>query len=138
MTDGYAAPALGEVGKVPSKAAVWVGWIISVLIALLMLFSATMKFVQGEAVAKGFEHLGWPMHMAVGLGILEAGCAIIYLMPRVAGIGAILMTGYLGGAIATHLRIGEPPVMEVILAMLVWLGLFLRNMRVRAIIPLMR
>jgi hypothetical protein len=104
----------------------------------MLLFSAAMKFVKPASVVEGFAHLGYPERLALGLGILELACTVIYVIPRTAVLGAILLTGYLGGAIATHLRIGEPFFMPIILGVLVWGGLFLRDPRVRALIPLRR
>jgi DoxX-like protein len=74
--------------------------------------------------------------LALGLGIVELACTVIYIIPRTSVLGAILLTGYLGGAVATHLRIGEPYFMPIIFGVLVWGGLFLRDERLRALIPL--
>ena len=121
-----------------SKKALWIGWIMSILPVLLFLFSATMKFVHPPQLDEGFTHLQLPVSWALGLGLLELACTIIYLMPRTAVIGAILLTGYLGGAMIAHLRIGEPPVTHVILGVALWGGLYLRDPRLRALIPLRR
>lgn len=91
-----------------SKKALWVGWIMSALPSALLIMSGTMKLTQPEQVTEGFTHLGYDPNLAVGLGIVEVGCTVIYLIPKTAVLGAILLTGYLGGATATHLRIGEP------------------------------
>lgn len=118
-----------------SKAAFWTGWILSVLPSLLLVFSAAMKLLKPEDVLKGFEHLGYPEQLAVPLGIAEIGCTLVYLIPRTAVLGAILLTGYLGGAVAAHARVMEAQfVGPIILGMLVWGGLFLRDPRVRAVI----
>ena len=98
--------------------------------------SAAMKFAKPAAVIEGFEKLGWPARYAIGLGILEVACTIVYLIPRTAMLGAILVTGYLGGAVATHVRAGEAFYGPAILGVLAWLGLYLRDARVRALIPL--
>ncbi len=119
-----------------SKKMLWAGRIIGALPVLLLVFSATMKFLKPPDVVKGFTHLGYPESLALGLGILELACTIIYLIPRTSVLGAILSTGFLGGAIATHLRIGEPYFMPVILGVLIWAGLFLRDKRLRALIPI--
>ena len=119
-----------------SKKMLWAGRIIGALPVLLLVFSATMKFLKPPDVVKGFTHLGYPESLALGLGILELACTIIYLIPRTSVLGAILSTGYLGGAIATHLPIGEPYFMPVILGVLIWAGLFLRDKRLRALIPI--
>jgi fucose permease len=95
-----------------------------------------MKFVQTPPVAEGFAHLGYPMSVALGLGILEIACTLLYVIPRTSVLGAILLTGYLGGATATHLRVGDPYFMPVLLGVLVWAGLYLRDARLRALLPL--
>jgi DoxX-like family len=95
-----------------------------------------MKLVRAEGVVKGFEHLGYPEHLALALGVVEVGCTFVYLIPRTAVLGAILLTGYLGGAIATHARLLELQFLApLVLGVLVWGGLFLRDPRVRALIP---
>jgi len=119
-----------------SKKARIVGWIMTILPSLMFLFSAVMKFSNNPEVQKGFEHVGWPANLAFRLGILELSCTIIYLFPRTAVLGAILLTGYLGGAIATHVRIGEAVVTHVILGIVLWGGIFLRDPRLRALIPI--
>ncbi|MGB7157312.1 MAG: DoxX family protein [Tepidisphaeraceae bacterium] len=121
-----------------SKAAYWIGWVLSVLPSLLLVFSAVMKLVKPQDVVEGFAHLGWPAHLALALGILELSCTLIYLFPRTAVLGAILLTGYMGGAMATHVRIGEPVFTHVIFGIIIWLGVYLREPRLRALIPLRR
>ncbi|MBI5094955.1 MAG: DoxX family protein [Candidatus Hydrogenedentes bacterium] len=114
----------------------WAGYVMSAVPVLLLVFSASMKFAKPAAVVEGFAHLGYPGSLAFTLGILEIGCTIVYLIPRTSVLGAILLTGYLGGAIATHVRIGESPIMVVVFGVLIWGGLFLRDERIRALIPL--
>ncbi len=121
-----------------SKSARITGWIMTILPSLLFAFSAVMKFVPSPQLAEGFTHLQLPVTWAFGLGVLELACLVVYLIPRTAVIGAILQTGYLGGAMLTHLRVGEPPVMHVILGIVLWGGLYLRDPRLRALIPLVR
>jgi hypothetical protein len=116
----------------------WAGLIMSMLPVLMLLMSAAMKFMKPAPVVEGFAHLGFPEHLALGLGILELACTIVYLIPQTSVLGAILVTGYLGGATVTHLRVGDPFFMPVILGVLVWGGLFLREPRLRALIPLRR
>lgn len=118
-----------------SKKARIAGWIMTILPALMFAFSGVMKFVPSPQLAEGFTHLQLPVSWAVNLGVLELGCLLVYLIPRTAVLGAILLTGYLGGAMLTHLRVGEPPVMHVILGVMLWGGLFLREVRLRALIP---
>ena len=119
-----------------SKKALWTGYIMSALPVLVLLMGAVTKFVKPAFVVDGFAHFGLPQHLIVGIGILELGCTIIYLIPRTAVLGAILLTGYLGGAILTHLRIGELVIAQAIFGVLIWGGLYMRDLRVRALIPL--
>lgn len=121
-----------------SKSARITGWIMTILPSLMFAFSAVMKFVPSPQLAEGFTHLQVPVSWAMPLGVLELSCLVIYLIPRTAVIGAILLTGYLGGAMLTHLRVGEPPVVHVILGIVLWGGLYLRDPRLRALIPLVR
>jgi hypothetical protein len=103
----------------------------------MLLFSGSMKLVKSEDVVKGFEHLGYPEHLALTLGIVEIGCTLVYLAPRTAVLGAILLTGYLGGAVATHARVLEMQFLgPLVLGVLIWGGLFLRDPRVQALIPI--
>lgn len=121
-----------------SKKMYWAGWVVSILPVLMLLFSASGKLLQPEGMEKNLEHLGWKMDVMVGLGIVELACTIIYLIPKTSVLGAILLTGYLGGATATHVRIGElaQAIAPVVFGVLVWLGIYLRCGRLRALIPL--
>jgi xanthine/uracil permease len=119
-----------------SKKMLWAGRIISTLVALALIASGVGKFFRGEKMEEGFTHLGWDLHLALGLGTTEIACAIIYAIPRTSVLGAILLTGYLGGATATHVRVGDPFFTPVILGVVVWGGLYLRCGRLRALIPL--
>ncbi len=120
-----------------SKKKLWAGRILSALPVLMLLFSGVMKLVKPAAVVQGFAHFGYPESLALSIGILELACAVVYVIPRTSVLGAILMTAYLGGATATHVRIGEALFfIPVILGVLVWGGLFLRDDRLRALIPL--
>ena len=114
----------------------WTGHAISVLASLVFLMSAVMKLVGGAGLEQGMAHLGIPMSLAVPLGMLEIACVVVYLVPVTAVVGAILLTGYIGGAICTHLRVGDPFYVQIALGVLVWLGLYLRDTRLRALIPL--
>jgi len=122
----------------PSKAARVTGWIMTILPALLIAFSGLMKLAHPPQLDEGFNHLQLPPSWALGLGVLELSCLALYLIPRTAVIGAILLTGYLGGAMLTHLRVGEPPVTHVILGIVLWGAVYLREPRLRALIPLRR
>ena len=121
-----------------SKKLYWAGWVMGILPALMMLVSGGMKLSQSPMVVEGFAKMGFPEGTAVQLGILELVITLLYLIPRTSVIGAILLTGYLGGAIVTHLRISEPYFMPILLGVLLWGGLFLRDARVRALIQLVR
>jgi DoxX-like family len=115
---------------------VWAGRAISVLLSLLFAMSAFMKLKGGPEVMQGMAHLGLPESLIVPLAILEISCVVIYLIPTTSVLGAILLTGYIGGAICTHLRVGDPFFMQIALGVFVWLGLYLRENRLRALIPL--
>ena len=117
---------------------IWAGRIMSALPVLLLVFSASMKLVRPAPVIQGLTHAGIPEHLVLPLAILELTCTIIYLIPRTNALGAILLTGYLGGATLTHLRIGEPVFLPVLTGVLVWGGLSLRDARVRLLIPFLR
>lgn len=119
-----------------SKKALWAGRIISALPVLMLIFSGVMKLMKPAPVLQEFARLGYQDRHAVILGIVELACVIIYLIPRTAVLGAILVTAYLGGAVATHLRIGDPFFNPIIPGILVWLGLYLRDPRLRALVPL--
>lgn len=121
-----------------SKAMLWTGRVLSALPVLMLLMSAVMKFMKPPALAEGFAHLGYDPKLALGLGILELTCTLFYVIPRTTVLGAILLTGYVGGAIATHLRVGDSVIAPAILGVLIWGGLYLRDARVRALIPLRR
>jgi hypothetical protein len=121
-----------------SRKTLWAGYIMGALPVLLLLMSAVMKLIKPPPVVEGFAHLGLPESLALGLGILELACTIAYLIPQTSVLGAILLTGYLGGATVTHLRVGDPFFMPVLLGILIWGGLYLRDARLRALIPLRR
>ena len=114
----------------------WVSWVISVLVSLLFLMSAFLKLKDGPEVMKGIAHLGIPESMIVPLSILEITCVVIYLIPVTSVVGAILLTGYIGGAMCTHWRVGDPFFLHIVLGILVWLGLYLRENRLKELIPL--
>jgi hypothetical protein len=114
----------------------WVGRGLTTLAALPFVMSASMKFMGGPQVVQGMGHFGWPESMLITLGVLEAGSVALYLIPQTAVLGAIILTGYLGGALSTHLRIGEPVYVHVVLGFFIWGGLYLRESRLRELIPL--
>ncbi len=120
----------------PTKS-VWAGRVVSGLICLLFTFSAIGKVMTGpEQSAETTSHLGLNASLLPVLAVIEIICVLAYAIPRTTVVGAILLTGYMGGAIFAHLRVGDPPVIQVALPVLVWLGVFLRDQRLRDLIPL--
>jgi len=119
-----------------SKHMLWVSYIMSTLPVLMLLFSGIMKLIKPPSVMEGFAHLGYDESVALGLGVVELLATLLYIIPRTSVLRAILLTGYLGGATATHLRIGEPFQMAILLGVFVWGGLYLRDERLRLLIPL--
>jgi hypothetical protein len=119
-----------------SKTTIWAGRILGGLPALLLLFSAALKLYGGPGLAEGFAHLGLSVGLAVPLAILEITCTLIYLIPRTSVLGAILLTGYMGGAILTHLRVGDAVYPQVLVGVFIWGGLYLREPRLRELIPI--
>lgn len=119
-----------------SKSARWTGWILGALPAALLIFSAVMKLARPPAVVEGFAQSGFPAGALLGLGLVELGCAVLYLIPRTAVLGAILATGYIGGIIATTLRMNQSYLAAIIMGVMIWGGLWLRDTRLRALLPL--
>jgi hypothetical protein len=114
----------------------WTGRVLSALPVLLLLLSASMKVSHPPMVIETFVgKLGYPAGMLPALAVLELFCTVVYVVPRTAVLGAVLLTGYLGGAIATHVRVGDPFVVPLLLGVLVWAGLYLRDERIRALLP---
>ena len=119
-----------------SKKVLWAGWTISALPILFLLVDGVMKLVKPAPVVEATVRLGYPESVIFGLGIVLLTCTVLYIIPTTSALGAILLTGYLGGATATHVRIGEPFFAPIILGVLVWGGLYLREDRLRALLPL--
>lgn len=124
---------MAPVGKL-----VWIGRGVSILASFPFLMSGIMKLKGGPEVLQGFGHLGLPESMRIPLAILELACVLIYLIPPTAILGAVLLTGYLGGAICTHWRVGDPFIVQVVLGLVVWLGVYLREGRLRPLLPVRR
>lgn len=126
----------------PARGRIWTGRILSGLAALFLLFDATIHLLRPEPVVKGFAQLGYPLSAAVPLAVIEFVCVALYLIPRTTIFGAILLTGYLGGAIAAQLRVGAPLfstlLFPIYVALFLWGGLYLRDPVVRSIIPVRR
>jgi hypothetical protein len=124
-----------------SNKTLWTGRIISAILALFLFFDSAMKFVKPAVVVETTVKLGYSERLIPVLGIVLLVCTVAYLIPQTSILGAILLTGYLGGAVASHLRAGDPlfaVFFPVIFGMLVWGRLFLRDARLRALIPLRR
>jgi len=120
-----------------SKGALWTGRILSTIPVLLLLTSATAKILKPPPVLQGFAQLGYSESIILKLAIIELTFTAIYLIPRTAIFGAILLTAYLGGATATHARVSDPAVVGPILTgVMLWLGLYLRDQRLRSLVPL--
>jgi len=119
------------------KKQLWVGRIISALPALFLLVDGGMKLVKPVVVVEATVQLGYDESVIVGLGVVLLVCTVLYLLPPTSFLGAILLTGYLGGAVATHVRIGDslfPIFFPVILGIMLWGGLLLRDDPLRACI----
>jgi len=117
---------------------IWAGRILSALPVFALLGSGVMKISQSPQVIENFAKFGYQPEKLAPIGIVELLCTILYLIPQTSVLGAILLTGYLGGATATHVRISDAFLAPVLIGMMVWGGLFLRDPRIRALIPLRR
>jgi len=121
-----------------SKPAVWTGWVISVMLALFLVMDGVMKFMLPAPVSEAFTRLGISTSLAVPIGVILIACVVLYVIPRTAVFGAVLLTGYLGGAIAIHMRAGSSlfgeTLFPIYMGVLVWLGLYLRDSRVRGML----
>lgn len=115
----------------------WAGIVISALPVLMLTMGIVMALTKNPEAVKGFKHYGYPDSAFLPLAFVELACAVLYAIPRTAVFGAIVTTGYLGGAIATHVRLDEVQfVVALIVGVLVWLGLYLREPRLRELVPL--
>jgi hypothetical protein len=116
----------------------WAGRIVSGLPVAFLIFDSVIKLVKIGPVTESMARMGYPDHLARGIGLLEICCLAVYLVPRWAALGATLLTGFLGGAVATHLRLGDPlashTLFPIYVATMLWAGLWLRDARVRALV----
>ena len=133
-------PHDAELAKVKPTRTVWIGRVLSGLcVAFLLLVSGTPKLFKPEVALPSMEHLGWPGKHLLTLGVLECVGAVLYALPGTAVLGAIVLTGMLGGAVAAHLRVGDPllshTLFPVFLGAIMWGGLWLRDERVRRLMP---
>ncbi|MCG3154733.1 MAG: hypothetical protein DKINENOH_01327 [bacterium] len=123
-----------------SRKNLWAGRIISALAILFLLFDSSGKLLKLAPVVEGTVQLGYPESAILGIGIVELVCLALYVIPRTSIFGAVLLTGFLGGAVATHVRLGNPLFSHVLfpvyIGALVWGGLFLLDGRLRTLVPL--
>jgi hypothetical protein len=132
----YSATYSIQEGDQTTKAKRWTGLALSGIAILFLLFDSLGKLLKVAPVVEGTAQLGYPESAIVPIGVILLLCVVTYVVPRTAILGAILLTGYMGGAIATHVRVGSPLLTHVLfpvyVSVLVWLGLYLRDPRVRA------
>jgi uncharacterized membrane protein YphA (DoxX/SURF4 family) len=119
-----------------SKTTLWISRVLSALVAALLVMSAAMKIFPPANFAEGMAHLGWPMEKRIFLAVIELSCVALYLIPRTAVLGAILVAAYMGGATATHVRVDDPYWTQPLVGVVAWLALWLREPRLRALLPL--
>jgi hypothetical protein len=122
-----------------SRGMLWAGRVMSAVPALFLLMDGVMKLVKPAVVVEKTVELGYPESIILSLGMVLLACAILYLIPQTSVLGAILLTGYLGGAVATHVRVGDnlfSIFFPVIVGALLWGGLVLRDSRLRSLLPL--
>jgi hypothetical protein len=121
-----------------SKTMLWTGRVMSAIVVLFLLFDSIMKLIKVAPVTEAFAQLGYPDSLARGIGVIVLACAVLYAIPKTAVLGAILTTGLLGGAIASHLRLGDPifthTLFGVYLGLLAWGGLYFRDERLRGLL----
>jgi hypothetical protein len=122
------------------KWTVWAGRVISLAPVYICLSSATWKLTHNAWYVREWLRFGWPLGEISGIAIIQIICVVLYVIPQTAILGAVLLTGYLGGAIASYVRIGEfyPPLVPLTTCLLAWLGIYLRDERLRALLPIRR
>ena len=136
--------AIAETAPSSSPVMLWAGRIIAGIVILFMIFDVGIKLIEMDVVRDNMLRLGYPLSLAGGfqIGVLEAICLILYIIPRTSVLGAILLTGIMGGAIASHLRVGDPlpshTLFGVYLGLFLWGGLWLRDHRLRQLMPFSR
>ena len=119
-----------------SKSSLRTGVVISALVILFLVFDSAVKLINSTVAIDATTRLGYQASILIPLGIVLLLCTILYAVPRTAILGAILLTAYLGGATATHVRIGDPYYFPIVMGILLWAGLYLRDPRVRTLIPI--
>src|SRR5436853_7183121 len=121
-----------------SKKMQWTGLVLSALVILFLVADSVGKIAKLRPYLEGTVKVGYPANLVVPIGVVLLICTVVYAIPTTSVLGAILLTGYLGGATATHVRVGQPFWPPIILGVLVWGGLYLRDARLRALLPLRR
>jgi hypothetical protein len=121
-----------------SAGAKWGGLALGIIPSLMLILSGVMKFIQPAGFEEGLAFMGYRAEQMYALGVVELLCVAVYWIPRTSVLGAILLTGYMGGAIATHYRIGDIFFIQIFLGMAFWGGLYLRNPAIRKLIPFVR
>ena len=115
------------------------GYALTAFVALFLTFDTVLKVLQLAPAMQGTTELGYPADSVLVIGVIELVCLVLYLVPRTSVLGALMLTGYLGGAIATHVRIGSPllthKLFPIYVALMVWGGLYLRENRLRELLP---
>jgi DoxX-like family len=118
------------------------GYVLTALVALFLAFDTVIKLLRLPSAVQGTTQLGYPADTVFWIGIIELGCVVLYLVPRTSVLGGLLLTGYLGGAIATHVRVGSPllshTLFPIYVALMLWGGLYLREPRLRELVPFRR
>jgi hypothetical protein len=125
-----------------SHHALWAGWIMSAFVVIALVADGTVQLFAPAQIASMVQETGFAMDLTRIVGAIALACAILYAIPATAVLGAILVTGFLGGAICAHVRIGElgspPEIISLLLGAMTWGGLYARHLRIRAILPLIR
>jgi len=131
-----------ETAVAPKKGMLWTGRILSALVVLFLIFDGVTKAMKVRMVTEAMAPLGLPMSLTVPIGVILLACTALYVIPSTSILGAILLTGYLGGAVMIQLRVGNPlysqTLFPVYFGVLLWLGVYLREARLRALIPFLK
>lgn len=136
MTVALEQPTTASIPAPKRGAMFWAGWVLTVLLSLMLAMGGLMNVTRSQTAIDGLKQHGYSPGVLVPLGVVLLASVALYVFPRTAVLGAILLTGWLGGAVNTHVRAAEPWFMAVIFGVLVWLALYLRDARVRALVPM--
>ncbi|HWE28574.1 MAG TPA: DoxX family protein [Polyangia bacterium] len=137
MNANVAEMQVEETARPSKKSVLWAGRIVSALPILALVMSGIMKLSHAPMIVGLLGgHLGFAESAIAGIGLLELFCIALYAIPATSVLGAVLVSAYLGGAVASHVRVGDAYVVPILLAVLAWLGLYLRDARIRKLLPL--